>query len=151
MVKKKKKGLFKTILGFDDLAKNLKFTKKLVTEDSNKVSFTETFDEAMERFNIAPSERDAFLEKKYNDLRGISITNYIISLLMFFAFIYYINSQSLFYILMPILFFTYFLLKGMECSLRCYQIRNQELGLLKEFLKDKKFWIPPKGLNKNEH
>jgi hypothetical protein len=144
----KKKGFLRKISGFDDIYSNLLFTKSLIKKSSNvdkKDLIAETFEDAIERFNINNEDVDVFLSNKYNNLRSTAYICYLFSFIIFILSIYntFFSSFSIF-VIINYLLLVYFFLMGFSNAFRCYQIKNKKLGMLKEFSLKIKHWFPSK-------
>lgn len=138
---KKKSGLIKKLMGFEDLKNNYIFTKKIIMEE-RKPYKKETFEESLDRLGVKEEDKDDFLSKKYKDLRFVSLSYYLFSFLILSLFFYNLSGVFNVFSAITIALFFYFLINGFGTSLMCFHIKNRELGLLKKFLKNYKCWIP---------
>jgi hypothetical protein len=150
--KQKKQGLIGKLIGYNEIKDNINFTKKIITEENENTYVKETFEDSLRRFGIKDSDKKEYLKNKYNQMRDMSLINYFFSVIVFTFFgvnLYRLDEftiMSIFSIIITFSLSLFFIIKGIMFALRCYQIKNQELGLLKEFLKNKKNIIPNKEL-----
>lgn len=145
---KKKKKSFGIFSGINSLKNSFKITKELMSESKKsleKERVKETFEEALFRFNINEDNRSEFLISKHNSIRKNSYINYFFGILfLIIMLIKLISGMAIIFILIMSILSLYFFLSGLTSAFRCYQIEYERLGMLKEFFKKPKKWIPKK-------
>lgn len=145
---KKKKKSFGIFSGINSLKSSFKITKELISESKNsleKEKVKETFEEALFRFNVNEENKSDFLKNKHNDIRKNSYINYFFGILfLIIMLIKFISGMAIIFILIMSILSLYFFLSGMTSAFRCYQIEQEKLGMLNEFFKKPKKWIPRK-------
>jgi uncharacterized protein YjgD (DUF1641 family) len=146
MVKNKKKGLLNRLSSFDEMKRNFSLTKELMQETKKEKArefIKESFEEALERFGV--EDKKTFLDKKYKEMRKNSIISYLFFLILNLINVYNILSGgTVMYGVIFILISLYFFVNGLTMALRCYQMKMEKLGMLKQFLRSFRNWIPSK-------
>ena len=147
MSKKEKKGLMRKALGVESIKGAFTHTVDMVksTNPKNQEYIKETFQEAMERHGVKKEDQDDYLLKIYRNLKI-----QIMVLLVGSIYILYFGVISAFFDEKYLMGFTYSLITFAlfslmaQYSLRCFQIREKKLGMLKEWFVSPKNWFPRK-------
>lgn len=137
------KGFFKSLFGFGDIKRVFVFTKKIIKEPMEKKSYEKvSFDEAIKKLNLDNEEEH--LDNVYKSYRNVSYTLYsMFVFLTLYTFYLYYNETNLLNVFVVFTFgFCFLFLNAFSYSFNCYLIKRKELGLLKDFIKSPKNYIP---------
>lgn len=146
MSKNKKSGFFANLFGINHIKQNFNYTKyswnKLLQKNEDK---KETFFDACVRFNIIGDSNTVnnILSKKYSEIKKIFYIKFLFFILVFLLSMYYLfSSIMILNFLMCLLLSFAFLVFSAKDSYNCYQINQRKLGCFKEWLYNTKVFFP---------
>ncbi len=154
MANKKKHGLFYKLAGIGTIKSTFEHTQdmlKSATKRDPNQYINESFDEALIRLGIPEDKREQHLVNVYKNLK-ISFIMMVSAVIIFciFGIINNLIKGNLIPVFLYLSLSFAFLSVAANNSLRCFQIRKQKLGGLKEWYSSPREWLPsslPKAWN----